>query len=112
MTHRASFSPVLLNPRRLRRSGGLLVWMTSPSCFCIHVELFSLMQDSDCWGSHLNRRAMPGPPPKLTQQDRDGLQASSQYYGLKLKNNLAALRKVGSPPENFILLFVMFVLDK
>ncbi|XP_024130720.1 ATP-dependent DNA helicase Q4 isoform X4 [Oryzias melastigma] len=50
-------------------------------------------KDSDCWGSHLNRRAMPGPPPKLTQQDRDGLQASSQYYGLKLKNNLAALRK-------------------
>ncbi|RVE67271.1 hypothetical protein OJAV_G00115640 [Oryzias javanicus] len=67
------------DPQSQRRSGS--------------AELPAPLKDSDCWGAHLNRRAMPGPPPKLTQQDRDGLQASSQYYGLKLKNNLAALRK-------------------
>ncbi|XP_072226828.1 ATP-dependent DNA helicase Q4 [Leuresthes tenuis] len=50
-------------------------------------------QKSDCWGAHLNRKAMPVSSPRLTSQDRDGLIASSQYYGLKLKNNLTTLGK-------------------
>ena len=52
------------------------------------------MQESDCWGAHLNRSAQPASTPKLTPQDRDSLKASAQYYGLKLKNNLTALSKV------------------
>ncbi|XP_030596861.1 ATP-dependent DNA helicase Q4 isoform X2 [Archocentrus centrarchus] len=48
---------------------------------------------SDCWGAHLNRSALPASSPKLTSQDRDSLKASSQYYGLKLKNNLVSLSK-------------------
>ncbi|XP_025758314.1 ATP-dependent DNA helicase Q4 isoform X2 [Oreochromis niloticus] len=50
-------------------------------------------KESDSWGSHLNRSALPVSSPKLTSQDRDSLKASSQYYGLKLKNNLASLSK-------------------
>ncbi|XP_023200237.1 ATP-dependent DNA helicase Q4 isoform X1 [Xiphophorus maculatus] len=48
-------------------------------------------QESDCWGAHLNRKAMPLPAPRLTSQEKHSLLASSQYYGLKLKNNLSAL---------------------
>ncbi|KAF7210978.1 transcript variant X2 [Nothobranchius furzeri] len=50
-------------------------------------------KESDCWGAHLNRKAMPVSAPRLTSQDKDSLMASPQYYGLKLKNNLAALSK-------------------
>ncbi|KAK5854998.1 hypothetical protein PBY51_005140 [Eleginops maclovinus] len=50
-------------------------------------------KDSDCWGSHLNRSSQPAPSPRLTSEDRDNLQASSQYYGMKLKNNIGTLSK-------------------
>ncbi|XP_007564958.1 ATP-dependent DNA helicase Q4 isoform X1 [Poecilia formosa] len=50
-------------------------------------------QESDCWGAHLNRKAMPLSAPRLTSQEKHSLMASSQYYGLKLKNNLSALSK-------------------
>uniref|UniRef100_A0AAX7SSP3 DNA 3'-5' helicase n=1 Tax=Astatotilapia calliptera TaxID=8154 RepID=A0AAX7SSP3_ASTCA len=53
-----------------------------------------ISNESDCWGSHLNRSALPTSSPKLTSQDRDSLKASSQYYGLKLKNNLSSINKV------------------
>ncbi|XP_017275953.1 ATP-dependent DNA helicase Q4 [Kryptolebias marmoratus] len=56
-------------------------------------QLSSTYKESDCWGAHLNRKAMPVSAPKLTSQDRDNLMASSQYYGLKLKSNLVALSK-------------------
>ncbi|XP_035284076.1 ATP-dependent DNA helicase Q4 [Anguilla anguilla] len=49
--------------------------------------------ESDCWGSHLNRKNMPRAVPKLTPQDRDSLQASAQYYGMKLKSKLGASAK-------------------
>uniref|UniRef100_H3C0F9 ATP-dependent DNA helicase Q4 n=1 Tax=Tetraodon nigroviridis TaxID=99883 RepID=H3C0F9_TETNG len=51
------------------------------------------LQEPECWGKHLNRSAQPTPPPRLTSQERDGLRASAQYYGLKLKSNLASLSK-------------------
>ncbi|XP_010789781.1 ATP-dependent DNA helicase Q4 [Notothenia coriiceps] len=47
----------------------------------------------DCWGSHLNRSSQPAPSPKLTAEERDNLQASAQYYGMKLKNNMGTLGK-------------------
>ncbi|XP_057683212.1 ATP-dependent DNA helicase Q4 isoform X2 [Corythoichthys intestinalis] len=48
----------------------------------------------DCWGSHLNRSALPASSSRpLTSQDRDALKASAQYYGLKLKTNLVSLSK-------------------
>ncbi|XP_056154015.1 ATP-dependent DNA helicase Q4 [Lampris incognitus] len=50
-------------------------------------------KDSGCWGTHLNRSKLPVPSPGLTSQDREGLKASAQYYGMKLKNNLATLSK-------------------
>ncbi|XP_029976959.1 ATP-dependent DNA helicase Q4 [Salarias fasciatus] len=50
-------------------------------------------KESDSWGVHLNRSALPAASPRLTAQDRDNLKASSQYYGLKLKSNLASLSK-------------------
>lgn len=53
----------------------------------------STQKEPDCWGSHLNRKSLPVASPKLTSQDRDNLKASSQYYGLKLKSNLASLGK-------------------
>ncbi|XP_068188939.1 ATP-dependent DNA helicase Q4 isoform X2 [Antennarius striatus] len=53
----------------------------------------NMSQKSDFWGAHLNRRAQPASSPRLTSQDRDSLKASAQYYGLKLKSNLAALSK-------------------
>ncbi|KAM9838217.1 ATP-dependent DNA helicase Q4 [Aulostomus maculatus] len=53
----------------------------------------STAEDSDCWGAHLNRSVLPVSSPKLTAAERDSLQASAQYYGLKLKNNLATLSK-------------------
>ncbi|XP_044028662.1 ATP-dependent DNA helicase Q4 isoform X2 [Siniperca chuatsi] len=52
-----------------------------------------LEKESDCWGAHLNRIAQPAFSPRLTPQERDSLNASAQYYGLKLKNNLATLSK-------------------
>ncbi|KAG5842663.1 hypothetical protein ANANG_G00180000 [Anguilla anguilla] len=55
--------------------------------------------ESDCWGSHLNRKNMPRAVPKLTPQDRDSLQASAQYYGMKLKSKLGASAKAGSAFE-------------
>uniref|UniRef100_A0A665TRD5 DNA 3'-5' helicase n=1 Tax=Echeneis naucrates TaxID=173247 RepID=A0A665TRD5_ECHNA len=66
----------------------LIVCLLSYSVCCLSV------QDSDCWGAHLNRSMMPQSSPKLTSQDRNNLKASAQYYGLKLKNNLVALSKV------------------
>lgn len=46
----------------------------------------------DCWGSHLNRSALPAFSPKPSSAlDRDALKASAQYYGFKLKNNLTTL---------------------
>uniref|UniRef100_A0A8D3E564 DNA 3'-5' helicase n=1 Tax=Scophthalmus maximus TaxID=52904 RepID=A0A8D3E564_SCOMX len=48
---------------------------------------------SDCWGAHLNRSVLPVSSPRLSSQERDSLQASAQYYGLKLKHNLASLSK-------------------
>ncbi|XP_068603107.1 ATP-dependent DNA helicase Q4 [Brachionichthys hirsutus] len=59
-------------------------------------------QKSDFWGAHLNRGAQPAPSPRLTPQDRDSLKASAQYYGLKLKSNLAALgrEKPASPKKS------------
>ncbi|KAJ8386837.1 hypothetical protein AAFF_G00166320 [Aldrovandia affinis] len=52
-----------------------------------------LQTEFDCWGSHLNRRNMPAVVPKLTPQDKDLLQASAQYYGMKLKSNIGAPAK-------------------
>ncbi|KAJ8273375.1 hypothetical protein GJAV_G00100890 [Gymnothorax javanicus] len=49
--------------------------------------------ESECWGSHLNRKSMPATVPKLTSQDRETLQASAQYYGMKLKSNSGFLAK-------------------
>ncbi|XP_077207416.1 ATP-dependent DNA helicase Q4 isoform X2 [Paroedura picta] len=46
--------------------------------------------DSGSWGAHLNRSKMG---PKLTPQDRDALQLSVQYFGMKLKRNLGATIK-------------------
>ncbi|XP_062846885.1 ATP-dependent DNA helicase Q4 [Trichomycterus rosablanca] len=42
----------------------------------------------DCWGSHLNRKSMPAAVPKLTSKDKETLQTSAQYFGMKLKSNL------------------------
>ncbi|XP_071356791.1 ATP-dependent DNA helicase Q4 isoform X3 [Trachinotus anak] len=53
----------------------------------------STAKESDSWGAHLNRSTLPVSSPRLTSQDRDSLKASAQYYGLKLKNNLATLSK-------------------
>ncbi|XP_041665319.1 ATP-dependent DNA helicase Q4 isoform X2 [Cheilinus undulatus] len=50
-------------------------------------------KESGCWGAHLNRSKLPTSSPRLTQEDRDSLKASAQYYGLKLKNNLSTLSK-------------------
>ncbi|XP_015283440.1 PREDICTED: ATP-dependent DNA helicase Q4 [Gekko japonicus] len=46
--------------------------------------------DSGSWGAHLNRSKMV---PKLTPQDRDALQLSVQYFGMKLKHNLGTAIK-------------------
>ncbi|KAK1785523.1 hypothetical protein P4O66_018884, partial [Electrophorus voltai] len=48
---------------------------------------------TDCWGSHLNRKNMPATVAKLTAKDKETLQASAQYFGMKLKSNLGALSK-------------------
>ncbi|XP_029514695.2 ATP-dependent DNA helicase Q4-like isoform X1 [Oncorhynchus nerka] len=52
-------------------------------------------KESDCWGAHLNRKSMPVAAPKLTltPKDKESLQASAQYFGMKLKSNLGALTK-------------------
>ncbi|CDQ84861.1 unnamed protein product [Oncorhynchus mykiss] len=57
-------------------------------------NVFSL-KESDCWGTHLNRKSMPVAAPKLTltPKDKESLQASAQYFGMKLKSNLGALTK-------------------
>uniref|UniRef100_A0ABM5GD06 DNA 3'-5' helicase n=1 Tax=Pogona vitticeps TaxID=103695 RepID=A0ABM5GD06_9SAUR len=55
------------------------------------------VSESDCWGTHLNRSQRI---PKLTPKDRNTLQASAQYFGMKLKCNLGAAvkeRPVASP---------------
>ncbi|XP_017556968.1 ATP-dependent DNA helicase Q4 [Pygocentrus nattereri] len=44
--------------------------------------------ESECWGSHLNRKHMPAAVPKLTLKDKETLQASAQYFGMRLKSNL------------------------
>uniref|UniRef100_A0A4W5L0K9 CCHC-type domain-containing protein n=1 Tax=Hucho hucho TaxID=62062 RepID=A0A4W5L0K9_9TELE len=51
--------------------------------------------ESNCWGTHLNRKSMPVAAPKLTltPKDRESLQASAQYFGMKLKSNLGSLTK-------------------
>ncbi|XP_056597984.1 ATP-dependent DNA helicase Q4 [Triplophysa dalaica] len=48
---------------------------------------------SGCWGSHLNRGNLPAAVPKLTSQDKETLNASAQYFGMKLKTNLGGLTK-------------------
>ncbi|XP_059579651.1 ATP-dependent DNA helicase Q4 isoform X2 [Alligator mississippiensis] len=45
---------------------------------------------SGCWGAHLNRARTA---PTLSRQDRNTLQASAQYFGMKLKSNLGAALK-------------------
>ncbi|XP_066571902.1 ATP-dependent DNA helicase Q4 isoform X2 [Amia ocellicauda] len=45
-------------------------------------------KEADCWGAHLNRKNMPVSVPKLTPKDNEALQASAQYFGMKLKSNL------------------------
>ncbi|XP_023667819.1 ATP-dependent DNA helicase Q4 [Paramormyrops kingsleyae] len=45
-------------------------------------------KDSGSWGSHLNRKNKPMDTPKLTSKDRESLQTSAQYFGMKLKANL------------------------
>ncbi|KAK1880138.1 ATP-dependent DNA helicase Q4 [Dissostichus eleginoides] len=50
-------------------------------------------KEGDCWGSHLNRSSQPAPSSRLTAEERDNLQASAQYYGMKLKNNMGTLGK-------------------
>uniref|UniRef100_A0AAV2KA26 ATP-dependent DNA helicase Q4 n=1 Tax=Knipowitschia caucasica TaxID=637954 RepID=A0AAV2KA26_KNICA len=50
-------------------------------------------KDTDCWGSHLNRKSLPVAALKLSSEERENLKASAQYYGLKLKSNLVALGK-------------------
>uniref|UniRef100_A0A7N8X5E8 DNA 3'-5' helicase n=1 Tax=Mastacembelus armatus TaxID=205130 RepID=A0A7N8X5E8_9TELE len=68
--------------------------------YSIHSHSLSLsvcclfMQESDCWGAHLNRSLLPASFPRPTSQDRDSLKASAQYYGMKLKNNLVGLKNV------------------
>lgn len=52
------------------------------------------VQEPDCWGAHLSRKNMPAAPPKLTPKERGSLQASAQYFGMKLKANLGSLTKV------------------
>ncbi|XP_066531335.1 ATP-dependent DNA helicase Q4 [Hoplias malabaricus] len=49
--------------------------------------------ENDCWGSHLNRKHTPVAAPKLTLKDKETLQASAQYFGMKLKSNLGSLSK-------------------
>uniref|UniRef100_A0AAQ5YYF9 DNA 3'-5' helicase n=1 Tax=Amphiprion ocellaris TaxID=80972 RepID=A0AAQ5YYF9_AMPOC len=66
-----------------------------------HSEATAELNKSDCWGAHLNRSALPVASPRLTSEDRDSLKASSQYYGLKLKNNLASLSKGSSKERAF-----------
>nr|XP_033492417.1 ATP-dependent DNA helicase Q4 isoform X1 [Epinephelus lanceolatus] len=56
-------------------------------------EVCTGQKESDCWGAHLNRKSQPAPSPRLTAEERDNLKASAQYYGLKLKSNLATLSK-------------------
>lgn len=53
-----------------------------------------LLKVSGCWGSHLNRGNLPAAVPKLTSQDKETLNASAQYFGMKLKTNLGGLTKV------------------
>ncbi|XP_034401343.1 ATP-dependent DNA helicase Q4 [Cyclopterus lumpus] len=53
----------------------------------------AVQKEADCWGAHLNRSALPTSSPRLTPEERDGLKASAQYYGMKLKSNLATLSK-------------------
>uniref|UniRef100_A0A8C6S3Z8 DNA 3'-5' helicase n=1 Tax=Neogobius melanostomus TaxID=47308 RepID=A0A8C6S3Z8_9GOBI len=71
--------------------------------FCILIPEQNTSKEPDCWGSHLNRKSLPAASPKLTLQDRDNLKASAQYYGLKLKSNLAALGKVSDQLVRLIL---------
>ncbi|XP_028317453.1 ATP-dependent DNA helicase Q4 isoform X2 [Gouania willdenowi] len=74
----------------------------------VSAETIKAQKEPDAWGSHLNRSALPASSPKLTSHDRDSLKTSSQYYGLKLKNNMAtfgkerpiSLKKPGRVPLN------------
>lgn len=61
-------------------------WIMQGACFSV--------KESDCWGSHLSRKNMPVASPKLTSIERESLQASAQYFGMKLKLNLGSLTKV------------------
>ncbi|XP_054910029.1 ATP-dependent DNA helicase Q4 isoform X2 [Poeciliopsis prolifica] len=57
-------------------------------------EINPTNKEPDCWGAHLNRKAMPLPASRLTSREKhSSLVASSQHYALKLKNNLSALSK-------------------
>ncbi|KAM8811106.1 ATP-dependent DNA helicase Q4 [Eudromia elegans] len=51
-------------------------------------------QGSGCWGAHLNRQPRR---PALSARERDALQASAQYFGMKLKANLGAAIKERPP---------------
>ncbi|XP_061598358.1 ATP-dependent DNA helicase Q4 [Cololabis saira] len=66
---------------------------TVPADFKSTQKVLESKEESDFWGTHLNRKAMPISSPTLNCQERENLNASSQYYGLKLKNNLATLSK-------------------
>lgn len=72
-----------------------------PSPICSpSLSVCRLSIQSDCWGAHLNRSVLPVSSPRLSSQERDSLQASAQYYGLKLKHNLASLSKVRHTLKN------------
>ncbi|XP_077404749.1 ATP-dependent DNA helicase Q4 [Vanacampus margaritifer] len=63
-----------------------------------NTELSGTAPQKDCWGSHLNRSALPASSTRpLSTLDRDSLKASAQYYGFKLKNNLATLTHKEKP---------------
>ncbi|XP_044309171.1 uncharacterized protein LOC123035249 [Varanus komodoensis] len=51
---------------------------------------FPQVSGSDCWGAHLNRGQRAAKP---SPENRHPLQASAQYFGMKLKCNLGAAVK-------------------
>uniref|UniRef100_A0A8C5LR04 ATP-dependent DNA helicase Q4 n=1 Tax=Leptobrachium leishanense TaxID=445787 RepID=A0A8C5LR04_9ANUR len=62
---------------------------TEPNATCDEQQ-----QESDTWGSHLNRTSMTQKyTPKMTLQEKDSLKASAQYFGMKLKANLGSSLK-------------------
>ncbi|KAI5091545.1 ATP-dependent DNA helicase Q4 [Silurus meridionalis] len=66
---------------------------TNENAGCIQKQEVQSPAISDYWGSHLNRKNLPAATPKLTSTDKETLQASPQYFGMKLKSNLNSLSK-------------------